>query len=313
MPFYSPLRYPGGKRRLSWFVIRLLEFNRLKDVQYVEPFAGGASLALALLFEEHVSAIHINDLSRPVYAFWHSILNNTEEFCQKIEQIEISMQEWQTQRSIYESRDQAKLEDLGFAAFFLNRTNRSGIIGGGVIGGKQQAGKWLLNARFGKEELIRRIRRIGRYNDRIMLYNHEGVKFTRDIIPSLGSNTLVFFDPPYIEKGQKLYLNNYDLADHQCLEGQIGQLNQPWLVTYDYDGAVRNNLYGDYQRLAFELSYTTQSRGKGKEALFLSSDLRLPDDWNQPNMVSISKQQSPYPVFGQLEKHTIPSHLRREC
>lgn len=312
MPFYSPLRYPGGKRRLSWFVVRLLEFNRLKDIQYVEPFAGGASLALALLFEEHVSAIHINDLSRPVYAFWHSILNDSEGFCRKIERAEISMREWQVQRSIYESRDQANLEDLGFAAFFLNRTNRSGIIGGGVIGGKKQTGKWLLNARFGKEELIQRIRRIGRHSSRINLYNQEGAKFTQEIIPNLGSNTFVFFDPPYIEKGQKLYLNNYNLADHQRLEKQICQLSQPWLVTYDYDGAMRNQFYGDYQRLAFELSYTTQTRGKGKEALFLSSGLRLPDDWNQSDEVSLSERQSPYPVFGRLEKRTNPPPPRRE-
>ena len=231
MPFYSPLRYPGGKRRLSKLVMRLLDSNKLSDIQYVEPFAGGASLALALLFEDHASVIHINDLSRPVYAFWSSVLENTEELCEKIDDVEVNMAEWHKQRAIYDSRDEASLEELGFATFFLNRTNRSGIIGGGVIGGKGQAGKWSLDERFTKKELIRRIRRIGEYRDRIQLYNQDGIRFTGNVVTGLGDNTFVFFDPPYIDKGQDLYLNNYDIADHRRLEEQVTQLKQSWVVT----------------------------------------------------------------------------------
>ena len=304
MPFHSPLRYPGGKRRLSTFVMRLLELNGLREVQYVEPYAGGASLALALLFGEYASTVHINDLSRPVYAFWHSVLNDTEELCRKIESVEISISEWSRQRSIYDSREEADLGDLGFATFFLNRTNRSGIIGGGVIGGKHQIGRWSLDARFTKRELVQRIRRIGRYKDRIKLYNQDGIEFTRDVVGRLGKKTFVFYDPPYIEKGQQLYLNNYDICDHRLLEKQVTQLQQPWIVTYDYEGATRHQLYEHHPRLAFELSYSAQARHKSKEALFLSKHFTLPPGWSESEPILMSARQSSYPIFGKLEKRS---------
>src|SRR5579871_5548241 len=133
MPYYTPLRYPGGKRRLAPFVMRLLAENGMKNINYAEPYAGGAAVALALLLEEYASTIHINDLSRPVYAFWNSVINETSELCRRIERVKLSMAEWRRQRAIYENRETADLSELGFAALFLNRTNRSGIIGGGVI------------------------------------------------------------------------------------------------------------------------------------------------------------------------------------
>src|SRR5216684_2471245 len=170
MPYYTPLRYPGGKRRLATVVIRLLEENGLRDIQYVEPYAGGSAIALDLLFREYASVVHINDLSRPVYAFWHTVLNDTAELCQRIRRVKVTMREWHRQRAVYERRGTTDLSDLGFAALFLNRTNRSGIIGGGIIGGKDQKAKWLIDARFNKDELIHRIRKIGRYANRIRLY-----------------------------------------------------------------------------------------------------------------------------------------------
>src|SRR3954452_7666158 len=142
MPFYTPLRYPGGKRRLTHVVTRLLEENGLRDVEYAEPYAGGAAIALSLLFEEYASVVHINDLSRPVFAFWHAALNDTKELCCRIERTNVTMREWHRQRKVYENRAAADLADLGFATLFLNRTNRSGILSGGVIGGKSQESEW---------------------------------------------------------------------------------------------------------------------------------------------------------------------------
>src|SRR5882762_11670499 len=186
MPFYTPLRYPGGKRRLAKVIMRLLEANDLTDIQYAEAYAGGASIALALLFEEYASFIHINDLSRPVYAFWYLVLNDCEAFCRRIEQVNVTMREWKQQHAVYERRDTADLDELGFSAFFLNRTNRSGIIDGGVIGGQHQTGQWTLDARFNKAELIQRIRKVARYNSRIRLYQLDALDFTNRIIPALG-------------------------------------------------------------------------------------------------------------------------------
>jgi DNA adenine methylase len=281
-------------------IVRILEANNLKDIDYCETYAGGAAIALALLMEEYASTIHINDLSRAVYAFWYTVLNDNAELCRKIDTAKLTMKEWRKQRAVYDLRETAELTGLGFATLFLNRTNRSGILSGGVIGGKEQTGEWGIDARFGKPELVNRVRKIGRYQSRINLYQQDALDFTKKVIPGVGTNRFAFFDPPYIENGQDLYLNDYDIKGHKQLAEEISALPGAWVVTYDYS-AVRHKLYRSHRRIAYGLEYTAQGRYEGKEVMFLSNGLQLPSTWKKSQSIAMSAKQSRSQLYGVIE------------
>lgn len=286
---------------MSSVVAALLKQNALTDVQYAEPYAGGAAVALSLLFEEHASIIHINDLSRPVYAFWHAVLNETKEVCRRVESVALTMKEWQRQRAIYLGREKADLLDLGFAALFLNRTNRSGIIGGGVIGGKAQEGPWGIDARFNRDELVARIQRIGRFRCRIKLYQMDALEFIKGVIPKLGSNAFSLIDPPYIAKGKDLYLNTYSVADHRQISEGVSALKTPWMVTYDR-AAIEHGLYERHRRIVFGLRYSAQTRCEGEEVMFLSDGLALPEHWRAVGrQFCLTPPNCAHPLYGKME------------
>ena len=218
--FNSPLRYPGGKGILSDFLSEVLCLNGLRDGLYVEPYAGGAGAALNLLYGEHVQRIILNDADPCIYAFWDTILNRTRAFISLLRKTPVTIEEWKHQKFIYNHYKRYSLLRTGFACFYLNRCNRSGIIvNAGPIGGIKQNGKWKIDARFNKDELIRRIKRIAFYRDRIEFHCLDAKEFVKTIVRN--SNTLdrilVYFDPPYYSKGSELYLNYYKPEDHEDL------------------------------------------------------------------------------------------------
>ena len=301
MPFLTPLRYPGGKRRLTHLIVQLVNENRLRDIEYLEPYAGGASIALMLLFNEYASRVHINDLSRAVFAFWKSVLDETELLCSRIEDTPVTIGEWHRQRDVYLSGDNADLSDLGFATFFLNRTNRSGIISGRMIGGHSQDGKWKLDARFNKPNLVRRIRQIGRYRSRISVTREDAAQFIESTSAEVGCNALYFVDPPYIDHGKDLYLNNYSLADHKELEQVVAALDHHWIVTYDYGAAIRHQLHRERTCLSFSLSYSAQERRRGREAMFLSDSIKIPAEWRRGDCVAIGPLSNAHPLEARVE------------
>lgn len=274
MRILSPLRYPGGKSKIATFVKQIIKDNNLLDGVYVEPFAGGAAVALSLLMDEYVSRIVINDKDRSIYAFWYSVLNETERLCQYIEETPVTMDTWRMQREIQsaDNKNTVDLLSLGFSTFFMNRTNRSGIIKAGVIGGFNQTGNYKIDARYKKEELIGRIRRIAAYADRIELHNEDAADLISRISNITPQNTIMYLDPPYYKKGRGLYMNYYNDSDHKTIRDVITNVNTiRWIVSYDNSTFIKS-LYEDFRSQEFYLNYSANNNGKGTEVIFFSNN-----------------------------------------
>lgn len=273
----SPLRYPGGKKNLTTFFSATLRLNRISNGTYIEPFAGGAGAALNLLLLEYVHDIIINDADYSIYCFWKSILDNPEGFKKRIKTVRITLNIWKRQKQILENAQQYDPFEVGFATFFLNRCNRSGILNAGPIGGMQQSGDWKINARFNKLELINRVDRISYYRNRIKLFNLDAIEFLKRFSQKNSQkNCLIYLDPPYYVEGKKLYLNYYNHNDHVTLSDYIqNKLQFPWILSYDNVPEIKS-LYHTKNCISYNLRYSANIAKTGKEVMFFSNNLEMP-------------------------------------
>lgn len=267
--FFSPLRYPGGKSSLSKFFSKVLDEISVNGY-YVEPYAGGAGAALELLFHERIENIVINDYDRSIYAIWYCILNKTDELIQKVLKSKLTIKEWYVIKSMSKNK-KANLIDLGYAAFYLNRTNRSGIVKGGPIGGIEQNGKWKIDARFNKNQLVERIEKIASYKKRIKLYNKDGIELMQNYKKE--NNSFIYVDPPYYDKGSSLYYNHYKENDHKLLSNFLNKNNRMnWILTYDNVEPIRN-LYSKRKQQDFNINYHAASPRVGNEIMIFSDKM----------------------------------------
>ncbi len=270
--WFSPLRYPGGKGKLYRKTSELLHELDITEIVYVEPYAGGAGLALELLFRGDVSTIVLNDYDLAIYAFWYSILNRKDEFIDMLKNKQVTIDEWYIQKSIQDNKEQysEELLKLGFSTFFLNRTNRSGIIKGGVLGGKNQTGRDKIDCRYNRNELIERINRIYELRDNIKILNNKAEDLIINYLPKLPQNSFIFFDPPYYKKGPGLYTNFYKHEDHVYLEALIKEnVKTPYIITYDNNKAVES-IYTQYTCFDFDINYSAQNHKLGSELIIFN-------------------------------------------
>ncbi len=268
----SPLRYPGGKFKTIKYIKELIKRNDC--ITYIEPFAGGCAVALKLLIDGDVKKVILNDFDRSIYAVWFSILHHTDELIRRILETEISIDVWKDQKKIQECKLTADIVDLGFSTLFLNRTNRSGIIKAGVIGGKKQDGHYKLGCRFPKQKIVEKIRLISSFRNKIELHNLDAVDFIVNVLCK-SKKSLTFFDPPYYQKGSGLYTNFYKHADHVELAKKIHLFmkNRKWIITYDFCPEIKN-IYNQYDHKIFKLNYSISENNKnGLEYMFFSTKL----------------------------------------
>jgi DNA adenine methylase len=274
MRYYAPLRYPGGKASLAQYIRQVFVDNELLDGAYVEPYAGGAAIGVELLMTGYVTEVRLNDIDPAIYAFWKSVRDHSDDLIDCINTAPLTIREWRRQREIYTSTKRRSVLSLGFAALFLNRTNRSGILSGGVIGGLKQKGKWQIGARFNRETLSERVKRLAEYRERIHISRMDAESFLSDL--KLPSRSLIYIDPPYYSNGQRLYRNAYKPTDHQRVAKFVQEkLPFRWIVSYD-DSREVSKLYSMRRQLRYSLQYSAQEKRMGGELLVFCDSLTLP-------------------------------------
>lgn len=282
MRFLSPLRYPGGKGALAPFLTQLISAQRPRIRTYVEPFAGGAGAALRLLRDEIVEDIVINDLNPGVAAFWRALLEHTDDLVAQVQKCAVTLKQWHKHRATYEASAGDDLT-LGFATFFLNRTNRSGILGARPIGGLEQTGTWKIDARFNRDDLCHRMREIARYRGRITVTQCDATEL---LVDPTDERTFLYVDPPYLAQGDDLYLDTLKWSDHQRVAERLISNHPRWLVTYDADLRVPHDLYPSHRTGWFDIKHTAARQHVGREFVVFSRSLRV------ENLVGLSVNEA---------------------
>ena len=269
--FSSPLRYPGGKTRLAGFLCKAIEknFSENEKIILVEPYAGGAGASLRLLFSGKIDKIIINDLDKTIFSFWKIAVFDTDFLINKIKRVNINISEWKKQKKIY-SNPLSTTKELAFATLFLNRTNRSGIVEGGPIGGMNQSGIWNVRARFTKSTIIKRLKKIKEFKNKISVKNFDGITFLKQLEKHKRKNCyFIFLDPPYYQKGKSLYLNHYIDKDHEKLLKFLEKSSLMWVMTYD-DVPYIQSLYDKFKKNKFTINHSAFKAKQGNEILIFS-------------------------------------------
>lgn len=271
---YTPIRYPGGKTKLYPEVREILAVNKLLGCPYAELFAGGAGLAIKLLLKGDVSSIVINDYDRAVYCMWDAIVNHGEELCDFIDSAVLDIKTWKTMREAYQQCNGIDDFELGKAVFYLNRTNVSGILSGGVIGGLEQTGNFKMDARFNRNTLKRKVMDIALRKDDIEVTRLDAEEFIDERMRN--PELFAYLDPPYVQKGPGLYRSAFDEKKHRSLARKVSGAKSKWVVTYDADKLI-DDIYSNYDCSDLEISYTANAKTVGKEKIILGPGLSLPD------------------------------------
>ena len=257
---YSPLRYPGGKNCIFPFMSKLFYENGIVGIPYAEPYAGGAGLALHLLLDGYVEKIYLNDLDPFIYFFWKTLLNRTDEFCRWIEDVPVNVETWKYYKGLYRKGIELNEFDIAKTTFYLNRTNISGVLDAGPIGGYEQTGKYKIDVRFKKKDLIKKILHISEKRRDIVLSNYDGMYFVKSLNRKR-SEMFIYLDPPYVEKGHYLYMNYFKTKDHVELGKFVSRIRKRWIISYDKNDLILKN-YSQWNMIQYQLMQCTSNKKK---------------------------------------------------
>lgn len=257
---YTPLRYPGGKSKIYSYMHTFVNQYYEKPPIYAEAFAGGFGLGMKLLLQNIVSEVYINDIDICIYSFWKSIItpNSYQRFIKLIQDTPVGIENYLIQREIYRHPEIHSQIEIGFATFYLNRCNRSGILTANPIGGINQTGKYKMDCRFNKERLLKLIETIYNHRNQIHVTNLDAIEFLKQL-DDRRTNVLFNLDPPYVSAGPTLYKNNFSDDEHIALANHVHHLNNHWIMTYDNHDLIRD-CYKDCLVREYSIKYSLEDK-----------------------------------------------------
>jgi len=272
----NPLRYPGSKSSLTDYIATIIEENLLSGCTIYEPYAGSASVSFEMLIRGFALQAVLVERDPLIYAFWKSVFDNTEDLCNKISKLDITIQTWksfQLYREISDPKEHDILE-LGLAGLFFNRTNFSGIIGAGPIGGQNQSSDYSIDCRFNKTRIVRQINEISQFREKVTVIFGDALEFMQNEEEKINNGfSFVYIDPPYYAQGKKLYRYYYDDSSHKKLASYILSKEFPWLISYDDHPKIKI-LYANRASQPIYLDYSLKTSRQGSELLI--SNLVIP-------------------------------------
>lgn len=281
----SPLRYPGGKARMTQWLLGVLDNNRCTRMDaeiWVEPFAGGAGAGLTALENGTVSETWLVEAHPAVAAFWQSVVEDNEAMARRIEAVVPTLALFEEAREMVAAGltgEGVNRLDLGVAAFIVNRCSRSGMVlpNVGPIGGKSQTGRYTIAARWNGPSLAERLRRIGLYGSKLKIITGDGIEHLEHLPGSgIEDEMFLFVDPPYIGVGNRLYAQGMQKSDHDRLAAALKALPF-WVLTYDAHPDVLG-LYPpeDHQVMEFEIPHSINQSHIGSEYLVAPLGVEIP-------------------------------------
>jgi DNA adenine methylase len=275
----SPLRYPGGKRRLVPYLAAALAENNLRPDLFVEPYAGGASVSLELLHLDFAGRAVIGDLDPMVNAFWETVVTDVDWLCEQVESVPLSLSEWERMKKTrFRSR-----RSLALACLYLNRTSFNGALhnSAGPIGGRAQTSEYDIGCRFPRARLVGRLRACAELADRIDVVPAQDAMVTvreaRERARHDELSAFFYLDPPFWAKSKFLYRRSFTELAHERLADQLHWLQDQFLLSYDPAPEIVDLYTGHTAGTVaeIELVYSGSSRSAGTE-MVISNLPKLP-------------------------------------
>lgn len=276
MATLTPYRYPGSKNKMLPLLMEHIDKMLINQKQFVDVFAGGGSVLLAVAQKYPDIQLYANDKDYWMSCFWKVV---SDPDTTKLNELLSLLNTNPTIEQFHRLNETASndLVECAYRALYFNRTCFSGIVkkdGKGrvksnPIGGMKQNSKWTIDCRYNTKKLKEKIVQCHK-----LLAGRTTVecKDFSDYEPLVKADYPAYLDPPYLIKGSMLYSENMNVSEHEKLATILKKRNN-WMLSYDDCTEIRS-LYQGNQILDHGMRYSINGKktdwAKKNELIILS-------------------------------------------